>query len=209
MVEENITEVEVVEDNGKPSASDVLNKLQDKLQDAESRLTEIGALGIVDDIVEAAGVVKSVQSEVIKAKKAASAGFVKETSDTLKGILDNYLTAVTYQETVGERLHTVIWTQDEDGMTTIMLNPARRKASISPAGGGSRKSRSGNTVTRTVDGVFESMTVKEMVQEYADDTMRGQSLFAKNAWSTLFDKLNSKLDGEDNWAEDIAVAEAS
>ena len=208
MVEENITEVEVGDESAL-TPSEALASLQDKLQDAESKLTEIGALGIVDDIISAAGIVKSIQAEVIKAKKSASAGFVKETSDTIKGMLDNFLTAVPFSETVGEKLHTVIWTQDDAGITTIMINPARRRASTGNGGGGSRKSRSGNTVTRTVDGVFESMSVKEMVQAYADDTMRSQSLFQKNAWSTLFDKLNGMLDGDAKWEEDVEATEAS
>ena len=51
--------------------------------------------------------------------------------------------------------------------------------------------------------------MKEMVQAYADDTMRSQSLFQKNAWSTLFDKLNGKLDGDAKWEEDVEATEAS
>ena len=101
-----------------------------------------------------------------------------------------------YEKLGPDPIHTVVYTRtfvdNPDGVdangpvTAIQINPQSTRKSSGGNGGGKIASR---MVTRTVDGVIETMTVKEAVHKYGDRAKTFSS-WAKNNWGFIFNKQN-------------------
>ena len=63
------------------------------------------------------------------------------------------------------------------------------------------------SMTRTVNGVVETKTAKEVVVAYANAEVQALKLFEKKAWSMLFPRVNKDLDPQFVEAEVVEASE--
>lgn len=198
VTEEATKEAEALKTDPAPT----FEEMKAELAATEEALKAAGTAHETDKILELAATLTKQRAAVLKAQKDVNKGAILAIEETLKVGIQTLVENVNYEELTGEKVKNVLWFSEvnaETQETTVGLrvNAARRPASTGAAASGNGRSVKANqTVTRTMpDGTVESLTVKEVVQTYADEDTRNSSLFEpKKAWSILFPKVNKTLD---------------
>lgn len=178
-----------------------LDEQKAKLTQVEKDLNEAGTDHDTDKILALAKELTTLRASVNKGQKdvnkEAITGIEKSLMEGFQVLISN----VKYEELTGEKIKNVLWflqtndTGELTGEAGIRIN-AGRKAPGSGSSGNGRKTVSNQAVTRTLaDGTVETMTVKEVVQTYASDEIKGNSLYEpKKAWGILYPRVNRDLD---------------
>lgn len=164
------------------------------LQTLANQLQAAAAEGEMSKVVAISTDYARVEKALMKRRLEESSEEIKAMENTLVAGIGMLVNNTDYEKVTGQPITTVIWAiTEEDGVKTpqVLINPKRRTSTVS---GGTRKQTSGIQVSRTVNGVVETLTVKEVIQKYASDEVKALKLFEKNAWGMLFPKVNAGLE---------------
>lgn len=196
-----VTETETPEATTEAPAAPSLKDLQAKQAEIEAALIKAGDDRDTDKVMELAIELSKVRKSVLNTQKDANKGAITEIETQLKTGIQVLVENLKYEELTGEPIKNVVWfaeTNEETQEVTygIRINATRRAPSTGGGSGNGRSVKANQMVTRTMpDGTEESLTVKEVVQTYANKEVKNSSLYEpKKAWSILFPKVNNALD---------------
>jgi hypothetical protein len=157
----------------------------------------IDATDQIEQILVISGKVVEARKVAAKLQLEANKGAITEVENNLINQIKVLVENTNYEELTGKPLQTLVWyvdtsaeNEDEGPIYGVRINPARR-TSTRGTSNGSARGKSNWLVSRTNDdGTTETLTVKDAVNQYASDHMRGTQLFEpKKAWSSLFPKM--------------------
>ena len=165
------------------------------LADLKGALLDAGKSGDMATILDLSSQINKLQKDVQKGTAEANKGKIAAAEATMFSQFSAIVDNSGLKDLLGEDITNIIWyrTKGEDNqpVTGVRIN-AKRKP---PAKGGTRSGTKASVImTRKVNGKPEDLSVKAIVETYADDKVRALSLFEKKAWSSLFTRVNDALD---------------
>ena len=159
-----------------------------------------GEANNLEDMVKLAGELTKAQESATKLRKEAMGAEIAQAEHVLVAGITALIGNADWKRMTGEDITTLVFYQEEgvDGQPpvfAIQVNPKTKTRRKGPGTGNRKGTRASVEMNRINPdtGEVETLTVKEVVQTYASDKIRGQALYAKSAWSLLFTKVNGEL----------------
>lgn len=179
-----------------------------KLVELQTAMQEAAVDGDINKLMSLTDSYKEIAKSVQQERLSANAAAIVESKDQLIQGIAALVSASGLENLIGTPIKNLAWfvREAQEGSKngplygleynmTRRVQAARRSAS-SNGEPGTRTVRANESVSRVkADGSTETMTIKEVVQTYASDSMRDSALYKdKKAWSILFPKVNKELE---------------